>query len=100
MKMMRPRRMLRKTKSLSAKLQFLLDVLMVEGLLLLGLYFKNIHDFSLYYYPALAVPFSDVGHLHKFWCISKVLGACGFVASSDLGLVESNRYYGGLGFCM
>jgi len=49
--------MLRKNKSLSVKLQFLLDVLLVEGLLMLCMYIKGIQSSSLYYYPAVAVPF-------------------------------------------
>jgi len=91
MDMIASRRMLRRTKSLSVKLQFLLDVLLVEGILLLSVYFKGIHNFSLYYYPALAVPFlmwviyasSGIyrrfsGHvdssLSLIWAWSKVVG--------------------------
>jgi len=91
MPMTRSRRMLRKTKSLSVKLQFLLDVLLVEGLLALCVYLKDIQDFSLYYAPALVVPFlmwiiyvnSGVyrrfaGHVDSslglIWAWSKVVG--------------------------
>jgi len=45
--------MLRKTQSLSVKLQFLLDVLLVEGLLMFCVYIKGAQSFSLYYYPAI-----------------------------------------------
>jgi len=91
MQLKRSQRMLRKTKSLSVNLQFLLDVLLVEGLLALCVYLKDIQDYSLYYYPATVVPvlmwiiYTNSGVYRRFaghidsslgliWAWSKVVG--------------------------
>ena len=56
MQVIRSRRMLRRNKSLSVKVQFLMDVALIEGVLYACALLKGIHDFSLYYYPAGMVP--------------------------------------------
>jgi len=48
--------MLRRSKSLSVKIQFLMDIILVEGVLYVCALFKDIQDFSPYYYPAAMVP--------------------------------------------
>jgi len=52
----RSRRMLRKNKPFSAKLQFLMDVALVEILLYASLLLRGVQDLSLYYYPASMAP--------------------------------------------
>ena len=52
----RSRRMLRKNKPFSAKIQFLMDVLLVEILLYACLLLRGVQDLSLYYYPASMAP--------------------------------------------
>jgi len=48
--------MLRSSNSVSSKLQLLLDIAVIEGLLFLFAYFKGIDDIVLYYYPAAIAP--------------------------------------------
>jgi len=87
----RSQRMLRQSNSLSVKLQFFIDVAVVDGLLFLLCWFKGITDLSLYYYPAGIAPvlmwliYSNSGVYRRFagnisrglnvlWSWSKVMG--------------------------
>ncbi len=64
--------MLRSSSTVSSKLQLLLDISVIEGLLFLLAYQKGIVDFKLYYYPATVTPilmwfiYSNAGIYRRF----------------------------------
>jgi putative colanic acid biosynthesis UDP-glucose lipid carrier transferase len=77
--------------SVSSKLQRLLDIAVIEGLLFLFAYLRGIEDFTLYYYPAAITPvlmwfiYSNSGVYRRFsdnisralnvlWAWTKVIG--------------------------
>ncbi|MDQ6998228.1 MAG: undecaprenyl-phosphate glucose phosphotransferase [Mariprofundus sp.] len=68
----RSHRMLRATKPVSLKLQLLLDIAVVEGVLFLLVWLKGITDAQLYYYPASIAPllmlliYSSAGVYRRF----------------------------------
>ena len=87
----RSKRMIRAASNISSKIQLLLDIAVVDGLLFLFVYLKGITDFSLYYYPATMAPlliwliYSNSGVYRRFsgnisralnvlWAWTKVMG--------------------------
>jgi len=83
--------MIRAASNISSKIQLLLDIAVVDGLLFLFVYLKGITDFSLYYYPATMAPlliwliYSNSGVYRRFsgnisralnvlWAWTKVMG--------------------------
>jgi len=49
-------RMLQSTKTISSRLQLILDIAIVDGLLFLFVWLKGDTNITLYYYPAVIVP--------------------------------------------
>jgi len=87
----RTRRMLRTSSPVSCKLQLMLDIAVVEALLYLAVFLKDVGDISIYHFAAVSVPvlmwfvYSNSGVYRRFpghisrsvavlWAWSKVVG--------------------------
>jgi len=87
----RTKRMLQTSVPVSSKLQLLLDIVIVEALLYLFVFVKDIGDFSIYHFPAVVAPvlmwmvYSNSGIYRRFpghvsrsvavlWAWTKVVG--------------------------